>query len=49
MTHVRNEKTWIGRLYAAVIETSATAVAVHYAAPWNRPQSERRDAIARTA
>jgi hypothetical protein len=41
MTHPTNESNWINRLFAAVIETSATAVAVHYAAPWNRPQGKR--------
>ncbi|QNO29261.1 hypothetical protein EEB18_010175 [Sphingopyxis sp. OPL5] len=35
MTHTTNETNWINRLFAAMIETSATAVAVHYAAPWN--------------
>lgn len=43
MTHFTNESNWISRLVAAVIETSATAVAVHYAAPWNRPQGKRAD------
>ncbi len=43
MTHFTNESNWISRLFAAVIETSATAVAVHYAAPWNRPQGKRTD------
>jgi hypothetical protein len=41
MTHVRSETTWIGRLYAAVIETSVIAVAVHYAAPWNPALGKR--------
>jgi len=41
MTPNRNESTWIGRLYAALIEASATAIAVHYDAPWNRPDRER--------
>lgn len=35
MTHARTESTWIARLYAALVEVSATAVAVHYDAPWN--------------
>ena len=37
------ESNWINRLLAAVIDTSATAVAVHYAAPWNQPHSKRAD------
>lgn len=41
MTHVRSQKNWIGRLYAAVIETSVIAVAVHYAAPWNPALGKR--------
>lgn len=40
MTPNRNESTWIGRLYAALIEASATAVAVHYDAPWNRERTK---------
>ncbi|WP_156420405.1 MULTISPECIES: hypothetical protein [unclassified Sphingopyxis] len=41
MTHARSETTWIGRLYAALIEASAAAVAVHYNAPWQRVPSGR--------
>lgn len=40
MTH-NSESNWINRLFAAMIETSETAVAVHYAAPWNRPHVKR--------
>jgi hypothetical protein len=48
MTH-SNESNWINRLFAAMIETSETAVAVHYAAPWNRPQDKRARHEIRTA
>ena len=41
MTYVYREKTWIGRIYAALIESSAAAVALHYDAPWDRPQAKR--------
>lgn len=41
MANHTTESNWINRLLAAVIDTSATAVAVHYAAPWNRPQGKR--------
>lgn len=34
MTNPVRAANWINRLFATVIETSATAVAVHYAAPW---------------
>jgi hypothetical protein len=43
MNHVRTETTWIGRIYAALIESSAAAVALHYDAPWDRPQAKRAD------
>ncbi|WP_156878267.1 hypothetical protein [Sphingopyxis sp. QXT-31] len=41
MTHARNESNWIARLYAALVEASATAVAVHYDAPWKRANCDR--------
>lgn len=31
------ESNRLSRWWSAVIETSATAVAIHYAAPWKRP------------
>jgi len=37
MTRTRSESSWISRLWAAVIEASTAAVAIHYAAPWKRP------------
>jgi hypothetical protein len=43
MTHVRSESNWIGWLYAALIDASAAAVAVHYDAPWQRVPSGRAD------
>lgn len=49
MTHVRKEKTWIGRIYAALIESSAAAVALHYDAPWSRSQGKRSDESAARA
>ena len=48
MTH-NNESNWINRLFAAMIETSETAVAVHYAAPWNRSQAKRTGNAGRAA
>lgn len=32
-----SETKLISRWWRAVIEASATAVAIHYAAPWKRP------------
>ncbi|MGQ2929283.1 MAG: hypothetical protein ACT6Q3_02330 [Sphingopyxis sp.] len=43
MANHTTESNWINRFFAAVIDTSATAVAVHYAAPWNRPQGKPAD------
>ncbi|WP_332817319.1 hypothetical protein [Sphingopyxis sp.] len=37
MTRIRTESSWISRLWAAVTEASSAAVAIHYAAPWERP------------
>lgn len=33
MTH-NTETRWLTRLWTATVETSATAVAIHYSAPW---------------
>lgn len=41
MANHTTESNWINRFFAAVLETSATAVAVHYAAPWKSPQTSR--------
>ena len=49
MANHTTESNWINRLLAAVIDTSATAVAVHYAAPWNRPQGKRASEDIRAA
>lgn len=49
MTQATNESNWINRLFAAVIETSETAVAVHYAAPWTRASGKCTDNGARAA
>lgn len=52
MTRSTPETHWIARVWTAAVETSATAVAIHYAAPWQRtaasPHRERtaRDACA---
>lgn len=37
------ESNWINRLWTAVTEASAAAVAIHYAAPWKRPTASPRD------
>ncbi|WP_294030791.1 hypothetical protein [Sphingopyxis sp.] len=34
MTRTASGPNWIQRLWTLVIEASATAVAVHYRAPW---------------
>jgi hypothetical protein len=35
------ESNWIQRLWSVVTEASATAVAIHYAAPWRRSADTR--------
>jgi len=35
---------WFHRLWAAVTETSAAAVAIHFAAPWTEPPAAARAA-----
>lgn len=35
MTH--SPANWFNRVWTTVTETSAAAVAIHYAAPWNPP------------
>ncbi|SEH15568.1 hypothetical protein SAMN05428974_1469 [Sphingopyxis sp. YR583] len=52
MTLSTPETHWIGRIWNAAIEASATAVAIHYAAPWQQaaalrhPERTVRDACA---
>lgn len=41
MTHP-HESSRFARLWTAVIEASAAAVAIHYAAPWNGRAAPRR-------
>jgi len=43
MTH-SNEPNRLHRLWAAVTEASAAAVAIHYAAPWQGPAASKRRA-----
>ena len=33
------ETNWLSRVWAAMTEASAAAVAIHYAAPWKRPRA----------
>jgi hypothetical protein len=37
-----HDSSRLGRLWTAVIEASAAAVAIHYAAPWNERPAPRR-------
>lgn len=52
MTRNSPETRWIARVWAATVETSATAVAIHYSAPWQSvaaprvPERTARDACA---
>lgn len=52
MTRNTPETRWIARIWAAAVETSEAAVAIHYSAPWQRtaapqlPERTARDACA---
>lgn len=41
MTRSTPETHWIGRIWTATVEASATAVAIHYAAPWQQAAAPR--------
>jgi hypothetical protein len=43
----RHESNRLGRLWTAVVEASAAAVAIHYAAPWDGKAASRGDACPR--
>ncbi|HEY0597027.1 hypothetical protein [Sphingopyxis sp.] len=43
----RNESNRFGWLWTAVIEASAAAVAIHYAAPWNGKAALRGEGVPR--
>lgn len=50
MTRKTLEPQWIARLWTAAVEASATAVAIHYAAPWQQaPASAQPERTARDA
>lgn len=50
MTRSTPETHWIARVWTAAVEASATAVAIHYAAPWQRaPTSSHSERTARGA
>lgn len=51
MTRNTPETRWFARIWTAAVETSATAVAIHYSAPWQSvahraPERTARDACA---
>lgn len=41
MTRITAKPRWIARAWTAAVETSATAVAIHYSAPWKRGAASR--------
>lgn len=50
MTRNTPETRWIARIWTAAVETSATAVAIHYSAPWQPAAAPRaRERTARDA
>jgi len=41
MTRNTPETRWISRIWTATVTASEAAVAIHYAAPWQRPAAPR--------